>query len=290
MAIQLITLAQALDKASSAQISQIVQPIPVRTGRGAVSSRWAANHPSDLCTSYSKRHVLLGNGFSIACEPKIFTYDLLFDRAKPRMSEELLRVFEQLGTSDFEEVIRALRRASQILPIYLDATDIAARMNADGEALKGALVRAIAGQHPARPNLIDDRRYAACRAFLAKFIGTAGGKVYTLNYDLLLYWALMQEPEFDDGLGLEHDDGFRKDLDDFDADYVMWHGESHANSQNVYYLHGAMHLYDAGLQLQKYTWVNTGKALVDQADEALAHDLFPLFVAEGSSDQKLAKI
>jgi hypothetical protein len=70
----------------------------------------------------------------------------------------------------------------------------------------------------------------------------------------------------------------------------MWHGESHANSQNVHYLHGAMHLYDAGSQLQKYTWVNTGKALVDQANEALARDLFPLFVAEGSSDQKLAKI
>jgi Domain of unknown function (DUF4917) len=51
-----------------------------------------------------------------------------------------------------------------------------------------------------------------------------------------------------------------------------------------------MHLYDAGSQLQKYTWVNTGKALVDQANEALADDLFPLFVAEGTSNHKLAKI
>jgi hypothetical protein len=74
----------------------------------------------------------------------------------------------------------------------------------------------------------------------------------------------MHEPDLDDGLGLDHDDGFRKDPDDWDADYVMWHGESHANSQNVHYLHGAMHLYDAGWHLQKYTWVNTGEALVDQ--------------------------
>jgi hypothetical protein len=36
--------------------------------------------------------------------------------------------------------------------------------------------------------------------------------------------------------------------------------------------------------------VNTGKPLVEQANEALAADLFPLFVAEGSSDQKLSKI
>jgi hypothetical protein len=245
----------------------------------------------DKASGYSKRHLLLGNGFSIACEPKIFTYGSLFERAKPDMSGELLKVFRQLKTTDFEEVIRALRRASEIVPIYGVVPPIAARMNADAESLKRALVKAVAGQHPARPNFIGDHRYAACRAFLAKFIGAAaGGKVYTLNYDLLLYWALMHEADEPDGFGLDHDDGFRKDPDDWDADYVMWHGETHANSQNVHYLHGAMHLYDAGSQLEKYTWVNTGKALVDQANEALAADLFPLFVAEGTSDQKLAKI
>jgi hypothetical protein len=240
---------------------------------------------------YTKRHLLLGNGFSIACEPGIFTYGSLFERARPEMSAELLRVFDRLGTTDFEEVIRALQRASEIVPIYADVAAAAARMGADAEALKRALVTAVAGQHPARPNWIGDERYAACRRFLARFIGTAaGGKVYTLNYDLLLYWALMHEPEVDDGLGLDHDDGFRKDPDDFEAEYVMWHGETHANSQNVHYLHGAMHLYDAGAQLQKYTWVNTGKPLVEQANEALAANLFPLFVAEGENSQKLAKI
>lgn len=250
------------------------------------------NQAQVKAAEYSKRHLLLGNGFSIACDPKIFTYGSLFERAKPDMSDELLAVFEKLKTTDFEEVIRALRRSSEIIPIYNSALPkTAARMSADAESLKHALVKAVAGQHPARPNLIADHRYAACRTFLAKFIGAeAGGKVYTLNYDLLLYWALMHEPDEPDGLGLDHDDGFRKDSDDWDADYVVWHGESHANSQNVHYLHGAMHLYDAGSQLQKYTWVNTGKPLVDQANEALAADLFPVFVAEGASDQKLAKI
>ena len=249
------------------------------------------NQALDKAAGYAKRHLLLGNGFSIACEPAIFTYGSLFERAKPDMSPELLTVFDRLQTTDFEEVIRALRRASDIIPVYGDPHSAGPRMIADAEALKAALVTAVAGQHPARPNLVADRRYAACRSFLAKFISRdAGGKVYTLNYDLLLYWALMHEPHEPDGLGLEHDDGFRKDPDDWDADYVLWHGESYANSQNVHYLHGAMHLYDAGAQLHKYTWVNTGKALVDQANEALARDLFPLFVAEGTSDQKLAKI
>jgi len=36
--------------------------------------------------------------------------------------------------------------------------------------------------------------------------------------------------------------------------------------------------------------VNTGKALVDQANEALKKNLFPVFVAEGGSKSKLTKI
>ena len=38
----------------------------------------------DKAANYSKRHLLLGNGFSIACEPTIFTYGSLFERAKPK--------------------------------------------------------------------------------------------------------------------------------------------------------------------------------------------------------------
>ena len=84
-----------------------------------------------------------------------------------------------------------------------------------------------------------------------------------MNYDLLLYWALMHEEDDPDELiALNHDDGFRKDQEDYDAPYVEWQGEGAAHGQNIHYLHGALHLFDAGYHLQKYTWVNTGKALV----------------------------
>ncbi len=94
-----------------------------------------------------------------------------------------------------------------------------------------------------------------------------------------------------DYVKLNHDDGFRKDREDYDAEYVEWQGEGASNTgQNIHYLHGALHLFDAGVQLQKYTWVNTGKALVDQANEALKRNAFPLFVAEGDTSSKLTKI
>lgn len=105
-----------------------------------------------------------------------------------------------------------------------------------------------------------------------------------MNYDLLLYWALMND---------EHppivrcDDGFRAP-EDRQEDYVTW--ESGRHGQNVHYLHGALHIFDAGTEVQKYTWTNTGIRLIDQIRAALAIGLYPIFVAEGESDQKFGRI
>jgi hypothetical protein len=243
--------------------------------------------------AHGKKHLLLGNGFSIACKPDIFAYGSLFEEAKKTMSSELASIFEAIGTQDFEEVIRALQHAAAIVSVYRPKfTNTKRLLLTDAEKLKTGLIQAVAGRHPARPNDITDERYSACRAFLSNFVGKgAGGKIYTMNYDLLLYWALMHEEEEPAELtSLNHDDGFRKDQDDYDAPYVEWQGEGAADGQNIHYLHGALHLFDAGYQLQKFTWVNTGDALVDQANKALGNDLFPVFVAEGTSVSKLTKI
>ena len=85
------------------------------------------------------------------------------------------------------------------------------------------------------------------------------------------------------------DDGFRKPDNIYDAEYVTWEPEN-TYTQNVYYLHGALHLFDAQSELQKYTWTNTGVPLIDQIRNALTRNFFPLFVAEGTSDEKYARI
>ena len=243
--------------------------------------------------AYSKKHLLLDNGFSIACKPDIFAYGSLFEEAKKTISKELAAIFTAMGTQDFEEVIRALQHAAVIVGVYRPEFPHTKKLLlADAEKMKTDLIQAVAGRLPARPNDIADECYTACSTFLSHFVGDcAGGKIYTMNYDLLLYWALMHEKdETDELIALNHDDGFRKDQEDYDAPYVAWQGEGAAHGQNIYYLHGALHLFDAGYYLQKYTWVNTGEALVDQDNETLTKNLFPVFVAEGNSKSKLTKI
>jgi hypothetical protein len=242
---------------------------------------------------YAKRHLLLGNGFSIACRADIFHYGSLYDQADFSKVPEVQAVFEALGTQDFEAAIRALENAARILPAYLTHGEAAkAKMLQHAAALKDILVETIAGNHPNVPVEIPEAKFWACRRFLAHFLaGPKAGCVFTLNYDLLLYWTLMHDDmPFGAPIPLTKNDGFGNDEDDPDADYVVWQGETGAHKARVHFLHGALHLFDSGAELKKYTWVRKGVPLVEQAREAIANNAYPLFVAEGTSLQKKDKI
>lgn len=237
----------------------------------------------DEAQQYNKRHALLGNGFSISCRPDIFVYGKLFERADfSALSPSAKLAFDALDTQDFEKVIKVLRDASAVLTAYNGAkTKLIQQLQEDADGLREVLVQAIASSHPDWPGDISDTEYANCRAFLRYF-----NNVYTLNYDLLLYWAVMHDQ---DGKKIQSDDGFRTPEDDYDSQYVVWEPET-SRSQNIWYLHGALHVFDAGTEIQKYTWVNTGQRLIEQIRDALEKNYFPLFVAEGTSQEKLERI
>lgn len=191
----------------------------------------------------------------------------------------------RLGTMDFEQVIRTLRDGAALADLYGAAKGVTAQMSNDANALKEVLVKTIASSHPERPSDISDAEYDACKGFLNNF-----DDVYTFNYDLLVYWVKMHA---EGQVGSESDDGFRTSQSDIDSginsDYVVWES-SQSHDQNLYYLHGALHIFDSGTEIRKYTWKRTGVRLIDQIRGALEQDFFPLFVAEGTSDEKLERI
>lgn len=264
-------------------------------------------------TAKMKRHLLLGNGFSIALFCDRFSYVSLLEKADFTGFPEARKAFDLLRTTDFEVVIHALRQSIAILPLYSADSDARSRMEEHAETLKELLVRAIAGRHPERPSDVTEAQYQACRRFLAHFAGESrnlklkGGKdlrasIYTLNYDLLLYWTLLHDQVIDWNAAapltsvmksmeaLQHDDGFRAPDDDPGAAYVTWDGEE-THSQCIYFLHGGLHLYDYGHELQKKCWERSGGIpLVDQIRASLDEGRFPLFVSEGSSQGKLERI
>ena len=236
-----------------------------------------------LAEAGEARHLLLGNGFSIACRPDLFHYDKLFDRADFLNLERARRAFDLLSTTNFEAVIRALRSFAALSELYApDDSTMKEKAERDAAALREVLVRAVADCHPDRPGNIKPEEYLNCRKFLRGY-----KSINTLNYDLLLYWALMQNELGDDQIPC--DDGFRKPADDPDAAYVSWDPDN-SKGQTVRYLHGALHLYDTGTEMKKFTWIDTGIPLIEQIRSALQRGFYPVFVSEGTSAEKLERI
>jgi len=250
----------------------------------------------ELASSYNKKNLLLGNGFSIACVPSIFTYSSLFKQADFSNMPEVKDVFKNLNTQDFEEVIHALEYTATVLPSYKDnISSTVTKLHDHSKRIKEILIQTIAKNHPERPGSIEEFKYRSCVQFLNNFLGN-NGTIYSLNYDLLLYWTLMFGLN-EKRLNAMPNDGFGKDVELNQAgiptsvsDYVIWQGDSYAHGQNIHYLHGALHVFERDEEIEKFTWINTGKPLIEQTREALEENRFPLFVAEGDSTKKLTRI
>jgi hypothetical protein len=233
-------------------------------------------------------HLMLGNGFSISYDPGIFSYGALLGQAKSSgiITPLAQQFFEENDTQDFELVIRSMTAAQQTLrimnPIKYE-TEIA-ELGKEIRSLKEALASLLAGLHPERPYSVAEDRYARTSSFLECY-----ASIYTTNYDLLLYWTLRQTLT-KAGANRADDDGFRsKDDDGVEHDCVYW---DHLKpfGQTIHYLHGALHLFRGSDGLRKLTWIRTDKALIDQIREQLSSNFFPLYVSEGTSAEKLAKI
>lgn len=216
--------------------------------------------------------IILGNGFSRAWSNDIFNYANLLDAAHFGERDERIRaLFRRLETYDFEAVMRCLVAARIVLESYGDGARFVEQIQVDEQALKAALITAISNTHPEKPHDVSDAQYGAVQSFLCNF-----GNIFTLNYDLLLYWARNVNVA---PLQFKTDDGFRRES--------KWVG--FGTNQQVHFLHGGLHIFDSPDGVKKHTF-ERGGSIVDQVRENLNTGKFPLFVAEPTAQRKLMRI
>lgn len=222
--------------------------------------------------------LLLGNGFSRAFDNK-FGYDTLRKEATlGSLSNGVTKddLFDHAGTNDFETVIRTLERAAQLQEIYDPFRTLSAKLRADAEVVKRGLVDTLTAIHPPSAAEVESAKYTGARSFLRCF-----SAIFTLNYDMLLYWAANQSSSLST-LAPPRDDGFR--LRDGN---LTWISPGLA-TQRVYFLHGAMHLYAEGSSIYKLS--GSGGHIIKQVQENLASGRYPLVVTEGTRENKQARI
>ena len=179
--------------------------------------------------SQGKPTLLLGNGFSIAYDRNIFSYQALFRSVDWSKAQRVGRVFGALKTVDFEIAIRNLEIAAEIAELYEWGDDKSEMLRHDANFLKEALIQAIQSTHPAHVFQVDSERIKTTARFLRNF-----GRLFTVNYDLLLYWAFVQSGK---GLYNLFTDGFKQG----DNGGLEW---ADFPNQGILYLHGALHLFE----------------------------------------------
>lgn len=221
--------------------------------------------------------VLLGNGFSRAFSSD-FSYTRLRDKAEmPDLTIDKNALFKQAKSDDFETVIDHLRQSAKLVELYdPDQDELAKAMRADAKVVQRGLIDALTAIHPGSAWDVGDAKYMAARTFLSNF-----GRIFTLNYDLLLYWAVVQRdlrprPVQRDGFGR------------LGGRVLTWSRPTLAAGQEIMYLHGAVHYYVDDHKVRKLEVANGN--LLSQLRSNLGRGHYPLVVTEGSREDKEARI
>ena len=231
--------------------------------------------------SFDNRSVLLGNGFSIAQVGKSLTYSDLLEISGLDENSSLRKVFYNFDTVDFEKAIEYLYTAAKVAQSYGKKIEEQQYL-AGAKEVREQLIEAIQAAHPPDFDSIPPREINSCGDFLKKF-----SNIFTLNYDLLLYWVLnnlrapgLISPQgFNDGFGL----GAKKN-----GLQGPFSTKAHCN---VYNVHGGLHLFQRHDDDVYKAIANTGANLLNSIETIISQQFqLPLYVAEGTSKQKLAKI
>lgn len=225
-------------------------------------------------TAVGDRHILLGNGFSQAWNGDIFRYENLLEKANFGTRNEAIKgIFAKLKTYDFEVVMKTMLASIFVSQSFNEYPAFVEGIRRDSECLKNTLITTISKNHPNFPYEISNDEYSATRIFLENF-----KNIFTVNYDLLLYWARnvqnLAPKDF------ETDDGFRQNR--------TWVGSD--TRQDVFFLHGGLHIYDESGVIKKHAYTVHGETIIDQVRENLQANNFPIFVAEPDHIKKLDRI
>ncbi len=236
----------------------------------------------DECRDCSK-NLLLGNGFSVAYSD-VFCYDSILKESS-FCGSNLFR-----GTSDFEKVIDDLNFKRDVYQQAYDEYGIASMFANWSDELKWDLVNIITDiQSRVKPN---KREKHNTFLFLSNF-----NNIFTLNYDLLLYWVINDvlnsynpnEPEYYSIVRTDRFypiDGF---IGNHNGDDCIWCKDK--SIQNIFYLHGGLHLFcdEQNIYKLKNDSVNN-LSITDKTKYWLNKGVFPIVVIEGNSSDKLYRI
>lgn len=235
------------------------------------------------------KHLLLGNGFSVEYDYKIFSYNALSHFIENSDDPLLKQLFAAVNTKNFEEIMQQLNMFIDFSKALGADSQFTEKIKSASEKLKENLVEAVQSMHPEHVFKIPEDQSRKCSAFFNDYLNN-GGKIFSSNYDLLLYWVLMRNActNVIDGFGRE----LENDMGDFIPEGQLEYSElkwgRNKDRQTIFYLHGALLLFDDGIDIVKEEY--GGNFLMDKIQARMANKEYPIFVTAGTANDKLCHI
>ena len=229
---------------------------------------------NSLRSSESWESLLLGNGASIAIS-RSFVYSSIYAEATSEnidhpISSTNQELFQNLSTQNFEQVLSSLSTARKVNSVLRLATTQIDRLY---QNVQQALIEAVHRVHVPWVNVPDSTR-GTIRSELLEY-----ENVFSTNYDLLIYWAMMHT---DNGSGFI--DYF------FSGSFDPGNTENWSGSTSVHFLHGGLHLNRLITGETVKRSAGEGQNLLDMFAFPLPDGVVPLFVTEGTSQEKMTSI
>ena len=227
-----------------------------------------------------KNNLILGNGASIAIDSHL-SYRSLYEQVceSGKLNDELMDMFEHYKTTNFEFILKLLLEASQVNEV-LNIEDYKTREYY--YELRDALISTIRDIHPTYPSV--KHLLIPIANFLANFT-----TVFSLNYDLLIYWAMLVGNE--DRNCQWFKDCFVHGEFEKDFDYLYKPLSPATGSTLVFYPHGSLLLatdiYGDEVKLSRSIEDCLLEAILSKWKEK---DYIPLFVSEGTTTEKFRAI
>ena len=235
------------------------------------------------------KHLMLGNGFSISYNHKIFSYNALYDFIEKLKDPTLSKLFDVIKTKNFEQIMRQLDNFIEIAKAFDKNGKLIKTLGDANLLLQESLINAVSSLHPEHVFEVQEEKSTACFNFLDEYLSN-DGKVFSTNYDLLLYWVLMRN-ESDKAI-----DGFGKELlnpvenrrgEEAEYDDLYW--GKHKGSQNIFHVHGTLPIFDTGIEIEKEVYKDK-KYLMENIKERMNNKDYPIFVTAGDGNEKLKQI
>ncbi len=239
-----------------------------------------------------KKHLLFGNGFSMAYDKNIFSYNALSNFIETTGDPLIQKLFEKLNTKNFELIMQQLDNFCEIAEIFSEDKALEPKIRDAIEKLKNSLIDAVKELHPEHVYKVPEEKSRACIKFLQEYLDT-NGYIFSTNYDLLLYWVLMRNSTE------KAIDGFGRDLEtDLDSEHYIEPSEleyselrwgKHKKNQTIHYLHGTLPIFDNGVDIVKVQY-DTQHYLLQNVKERIDKKEYPIFVTAGNGKEKLMHI